>query len=147
MSNETSVFPVALLQNAVTRPIAYQGAAGIFGVHINTVGTSIDLRGTHLHEFDKRRFEVGFFSNKHFQTNHGHVGRWGCLLSIKPCFHGGFLSFWRVIVRSLSDLDLLSIRIAMKYRTSAGFEAGCRREGVLHELEVNDLAIMNTGKD
>jgi hypothetical protein len=35
----------------------------------------------------------------------------------------------------------------MKYRTSAGFEAGCRREGVLHELEVNDLAIMNTGKD
>src|SRR5258706_3816183 len=23
---------------------------------------SFDLRGTHLHEFDKRRFEVGFFS-------------------------------------------------------------------------------------
>jgi hypothetical protein len=25
MSNDTSVFPVALLENAVTRPIAYQG--------------------------------------------------------------------------------------------------------------------------
>jgi hypothetical protein len=25
MSNHTSVFPVALLENAVTRPIAYQG--------------------------------------------------------------------------------------------------------------------------
>jgi hypothetical protein len=35
----------------------------------------------------------------------------------------------------------------MKYRTSAGFEAGCRREGVLHELEVNDLAIMHAGKN
>jgi hypothetical protein len=56
-------------------------------------------------------------------------------------FHFGALLF------DPSDLDLLSIRIAMKYRTSAGFEAGCRREGVLHELEVNDLAIMNTGKD
>jgi hypothetical protein len=33
----------------------------------------------------------------------------------------------------------------MKYRPSAGFEAGCRRESVLHELEVNDLAIMDTG--
>jgi hypothetical protein len=58
-----------------------------------------------------------------------------------------FYSGANIIIRSLSDLDLLSIRIAMKYRTSAGFEAGCRREGVLHELEVNDLAIMNTGKD
>jgi hypothetical protein len=25
MSNDTSIFPVALLENAVTRPIAYQG--------------------------------------------------------------------------------------------------------------------------
>jgi hypothetical protein len=25
MSNDTSVFPVALLENAVTHPIAYQG--------------------------------------------------------------------------------------------------------------------------
>jgi hypothetical protein len=66
---------------------------------------------------------------------------------LKPCFHGGFRSYWRVIIRSLSDLDLLSFRIAMKYRTSAGFEAGCRREGVLHELEVNDLAIMHAGKN
>jgi hypothetical protein len=42
MSNDTSFFPVTLLENAVTRPIAYQGKK--YAVHISNELFVFDLQ-------------------------------------------------------------------------------------------------------
>jgi hypothetical protein len=38
--------------------LAFARGARIFAVHVDAIGTAIDLRGAHLHQFDESRLET-----------------------------------------------------------------------------------------